>query len=375
MIKKMSLIIVVSFIVLSVSGCSEGKNDGLRRAFRKYNLDGLHMVSSPIMLDGDKFYYTHTEDHEYYFYVASPGEPPKELSHVNNYVVSRGVCAYDYPYIYDYVGFFDNENREDSCPNHLVAINIEDSSMSTVKSEDGSLPALQTYMFDHNVVTIKTVRNGDFDDSFIDCYNPRTKERKQYCKCSYDDSCRKGEGLLGLCSNEDNLFLLHIYWESADSCEVFLDILDKDYSLVDSIKFDNELQEAYLSSIIVHFQAFGNHLFVGGTVDGLLFHIDNGQIIEDYGKFRFSIGTAQPLDNPVFYSRWENKIYLLDDDNNLVEYEINIENDYKISHITSGKDACVVIVANVENRISKVYLIGRDLLTDASFTFDPSIEE
>lgn len=367
--------ILVCILVLSVSGCSERNSDELRRAFKKYNLDGLHSISSTIMLDGDKYYFTRLVDNTYYYYVASPEKNPKELSHVNNYVISRGVSAYDYPYIYDYIGFWDDENRENPCPNNLVAINIEDSSLRTVKSEDKSLPTSQTYMFDHNVVTIKTVRAGTFDDSFIDCYNPRTNERKQYCRCSYDDSYRKGDGLLGLCSNEEYLFLLHVYWENEDSWDVFLDILDKKYSLVDSIKFDNEIIETYLSSIIVSFHAFGSHLFVGGTVNGLLFHLDNGQIVTDYGGSSFSIGEAKPVESPIFYSRWENKIYLFDADMNLVEHELNIKNGFVISNITSGKDACVMTVTDVENRVSKVYLVGRDLLTDTSFILNPYTEE
>jgi len=365
--KRLCFLFLCMAVLLFFNGCSNSYD---RNAFHILDLSYDEQEGIYAFVNGNLFFETIEDD----VCVLKQRTPKGEIVENGSVkqIVSRTTRAFDSPYLYMYRGITDDTSANYTNSNEAVAaINILDHSMKLYKHPEAQAQGLQTYVFNHEVVTVRSYPEGNLSVSFIESFDPKTETWKKHLKSTYDSVSVTGAEIHEICPGGDNLFVLVDEWESPESHQTKLKILDKNYELVKTYNISEELYKWMLSYILTGMQFYNGYLYIASPGQGLLFQIRDDDLNLVHKDYDFRSATVASDSEPLFYKSYSNIIYTIDEAGNLKEYKLSIKNGFVITNIIADNNECCVLFKNLENRRISACIIGKDLFIDADYIFDP----
>ena len=238
--------------------------------------------------------------------------------------------------------------EEEHFENVLICINLETMEIEEINHPDGSLYGIDTYRFGREIVTLKNILHEDTIETFVESYNLDTGEWSKRFTCSIDKDMTNGEGLYGICTNEENLYLLYDT-KTDGNAQSFILILDKEYHETNRIAIPKDLQTGVLTARIMNMQAWNGFLFLQNfSRKGYLARIENGgltKIMEGEEFFCLPNVESEP---PVLYYVKTNKLYVLQREGDLIVKNVQVKDNqgYGIHYALLNGQRCYLRYRN-----------------------------
>ena len=200
------------------------------------------------------------------------------------------------------------------------------------------------------------------------CFNIDTYDWSKHMECTINNISGQGEAIYGICANKQNLFVLHDICDSRDNFKSYLEVLDTNFQIVKTIEIEDSLHDYVLTSFLSDMQAYEDYIyFYNASNYGLLARVENDRLKEIYKNRNFEMAGNTSSDQPIFYIRRTNSIYIFDDKNgSLTEVTLSVKNGYTIKTILCDSDSCFIVFIS-DDSPDYAYLIEKDKI--ACYTF------
>ncbi|MBQ8398253.1 MAG: hypothetical protein IJX53_08695 [Clostridia bacterium] len=281
------------------------------------------------------------------------------LGEIPQYYISMRQSVVLQNKLYSYVGAYDSENNHPD--NILLEINLAENDLKTYRNCDNTSLGIPTYCFHDNIATLKTTINNEYTNTFIELFDVKNNEYNTLISCSFNSILQKGNAVFGMCADDNRIYILYDERKDSEELETYLKVYDLTLKEIDSIKIEQNLHDYVMSSFISDMQVFGDYIYIlNASNNGTLLRLEQGNLVEVYRGKNFECARNPLLTEPVFYTRRTKTIFILKD-NELRQYEMNIENDYVIKAMLIDKNSCAVICCS-EKGEDIVYCVNKKVL-------------
>lgn len=278
---------------------------------------------------------------KYTFIHSNGGKEP--VGEIDNYIIGMKQSVLDYPYVFFYVGERTNETNDET--NVLVQLNLDTHEQTEYTYVDDSLLGIPTYKFGNSIVTIKNVVTGNIIETYIESFDIDTKTRKIYMKFEYDSNRKEGEAVYGLCSDGENLYVLHDICDAAEGISSYIDVLNMNYEVCKSVHISKEIHDYALTSLVSDMQVVGEFVYIyNASNNGFLGRINGDSLVEIYKSNDFCISSDVSGEWPLFFIRRSNTILQLNENGELSPIKLDVKNGYCIMAVYSYYDTCFLLL-------------------------------
>ncbi|MBO7451471.1 MAG: hypothetical protein J6U54_13990 [Clostridiales bacterium] len=370
-IKKQVVVLLVLCLSLCFNGCSKQKDTDsavLQNRIEQAEIQEVTINSDSLFyqmaLIDNKILYTEINGQKLDFVLEDPDGQQMRFGSVPNFLTSMKQVVLNYPYVYHYICVVEGDDTTRNC---LVKLNLETGEKVEFVCNDESIPTIPAYYFNGCIVTYKNIVTEDQIYTFLDSFNVETETWEKHMECTIDTVSGKGEAIYGICSNQNNLYVLHDICESKIDFNSYLEVLNTDYEIIKTIEISKEMHEFVLSSFVSDMDVFGDYIyFFNASMYGYLAKIENDELIEVFKGRDFALAKNVSSSAPLFYTRGTNKVYSLDDDEKLSEIDLEVGNEHLIQTVFVSGELCYIIFYGEEiNAYS--YLVERECLENVKF--------
>ena len=352
---KQICVVVCLLVFIYISGCSNTDNDlgagdisptmtfdkNIEAA--KSDIDVDSVLSYMALIDNKVIYKSISGDSVNYIKSLTTGENVY-LGSTPDFYLSMKQAAFDYPYLYFFVGTLNGQSETDKAENILIKLNVNTGGLEQFENADGSLPGLSAYYFDKHIITLKNIVTEGTTSTFIESFDIEKNDWKRYFECSIDNKSGKGTAVYGVCANQNNIFALYDICNNKKEIDTYLIILDKQYKVEKSIRVNKEMHDYVMTSFIADMQVFDDYIYIYNASNyGYLARIEDDKLEEMYKGRNFEISTNPFSSQPIFYTRRSNRVYLIDEYGKWETLELQISNNYTIKNILADNESCFIV--------------------------------
>lgn len=274
----------------------------------------------------------------------------RRIGNIDNYYLDTGVTALLKGHVYMYATLVDNMGRT---YNALCDIDVKLGTVTIMDKEYDTLPGVNVYATEEDIVSLKTSRTNDEIITYIDKYNPETKTWRKISEKAFNESKQSGEAINAICTDgEGNIYSLEDYYDEDGKCTHHLTKYDNTYeqnyrkklkgacnAFVDNT--ENRIVELKVFDKFLYLRDLSSNGFIGSIVDDMT-AIQSGEEI----MAAISSIDAQEM---LFYIRGTEKAYLIDTENNkLTPLEMDLQKDSTLLQIWTNRDSYLVVTIDDE---------------------------
>ena len=362
-LKGVKIYIICAAMLLLLNGCSiehePAKAVGSSNSVAEFdNIDFSSVLSYTALID-DSVILQYSESNTIEYVRVSLSEE-KALGQISDFYLKMRQSALDYPCLYFFVSLFNQNNPTSEAENVLMRINLEEGGIEKIENQDFSVPGISTYYFNNHIVTLKNIVSDETTNTFIESFDIENQKWKKLIECSLDNKKRQGTAVYGVCANKENIFVLYDICTDNRTIDTYLKVFDKNFQEVESVYIEQDIHDYILTSFISDMQAIDDYIYICNASNyGYLAKIEDGKIHTVFKGRNFELALDPSYANPIFYTRGENTLYLIDNSGRLSEHKIDIANDYAIQTVLSNANN-LFIVCYADDKPNHAYLVDKN---------------
>jgi hypothetical protein len=356
--KKITISFLCVILFLVQTGCNENLNRLQNNQAKQINVNFDEMLAYTALLD-DSYIYFSANENTATFYRSFFNDNTVLIGHVPYFYLSMKQSVLKYPYLYAFVSIYNNELGK--IENNLVGLNLSDNTITQYESHDNSIAGVPTYSFNGDILTLKNVIDSTTITTLIESFDLENKEWNNMISYEFDTVTNNGTAILGMCSDDNNLYLLQDVCNGENNVDTFLKIYDVNYNEVDTIRIDDNIREYTTTSHITEMQVFDEYIYIYNASNyGFLGRVYESEFNEIFRGRNFELSLNHVSTDPLFYERRSNLIYTLDKENgNMIENTMIIGDGYSIMNILST-DEILLISCYADDKEYYAYIVKRE---------------
>lgn len=362
MFKKNAFIIITHLLIcIFLSSCSDQEyND------KVVDISGnTQDVLAYTVLNNDSYIYINVENETAVFYKHYIKESITEtIGVINNFYLNTKDAILIDNRLYLYASVFDESNIN-GYSNILYEMNLSNNSITSYKNHDNSLAGIPTQHFNGNIITLKNVLTDNVIETYLETFDINTKKFYKSNVNEYNTTTKTGSAIFGLYGDKDFFYILY------DDCNKeniisYLKIYNNNFEEIESIKIEKEIRDYIFATRVIEMAVFEKILYIRNISNySLIAKIDNNMIEPILMERNIELATNQldPL-NPFFYKRNSNNCYTVDfKTGDLVNFELEIHNDYSIMSILANKQN-IMLICYADDKDEYIYYLDKERLGD-----------